>query len=348
MRFQGVAPSADQVELSGKPVDGFVAGGFLQPANDIGEVFLKSLPRASSPVDQLRVANVSNMKRAIFEAISRVEGQPEAACFETERIVLNYKHDDTANVSFNIYRDGQLCVEGIRGTTWVDNMSGDYRNTVHTYSVQAVNLWNGNVSHLSQSRSFRLDDQRQVIPAKAMHNDGTTISCRTIIPQKTGGKPRDRLGGRTSFQVHRGGRYLVRAEFSNGAGPVSSGITCAVKKLEIKKAGSGEVVASGYLVMPQSGDWTRWDLSSSVNATLDPAGHYVIRIFEDEYCRNMSYLENNARYTAGQGGGEQSSNYVNIANVHLLNSGTRQRAINRPVKLTVNTGLSGQTPAPGL
>jgi len=304
----------DRVELNGKPVaEGFVKADALLPAN-VWEIFLKS-PPAGQPVGQLRVASVAN-ERAIFGP-----SQPEwkdggGLTLEAGRIVLTFKHDDVANAAFNIYRDGQLCAEGIRQTTWMDPQSRDFQNTVHSYAVEAVDLWSGNASYLTQSLSFRLEDQRQVIPAKAMHNCGGNLAGNHF---ENWGKPGDYLET-GSLQVNRRGRYLVRAEFSNGAGPVSSGITCAVKKLEVMKVASGEVVASGYLVMPQSGDWNRWDLSSSVNAMLDPADQYTIRISEDGYCRNMSYLENNARYTAGPGGGEQCSNYVNIAGVHLLYS----------------------------
>ena len=69
--------------------------------------------------------------------------------------------------------------------------------------------------------------------------------------------------------------------------------------------------------MPQSGDWQRFDLSSIVRARLQAGETYSIRIFEDEYSRNMSYLAENERYTAWPGGGKNSYNFVNIAAIHL-------------------------------
>jgi hypothetical protein len=107
------------------------------------------------------------------------------------------------------------------------------------------------------------------------------------------------FAGRSQSSEH----YLIRAQFSNGSGPVNTGITCAVKKLEVRITGTGTVIASGYLVMPQSGDWGRWDMSSPVNMDLSAGEEYSMRIGEDEYCRNMSYLKNNERYTAWPGGG---------------------------------------------
>jgi len=100
-------------------------------------------------------------------------------------------------------------------------------------------------------------------------------------------------------------------------GPVNTGITCGVKRLEILKAGSDQAVASGYLIMPQSGDWQRWDVSSPVAADLSAGVEYAIRIFEDDYSRNMSYLKKNERYTAWPGGGQSGCNFVNIAGIQV-------------------------------
>ena len=120
-----------------------------------------------------------------------------------------------------------------------------------------------------------------------------------------------------SFTAKRSGEYGVRAEFSNGAGPINTGITCAVKKIEIRKTASGELVAAGYFVMPQSGDWRRFDLSSIVRARLSAGEEYSLHIFEDAYARNMSHLAQNRRYTAGAGGGDSPYNFVNIAALQL-------------------------------
>jgi len=45
---------------------------------------------------------------------------------------------------------------------------------------------------------------------------------------------------------------------------------------------------------------------------------YAVRIFEDPYSRNMSYLAGNERYTAWPGGGYDDYNYVNIAAIQLM------------------------------
>jgi hypothetical protein len=70
--------------------------------------------------------------------------------------------------------------------------------------------------------------------------------------------------------------------------------------------------------MPQSGDWKPWDLSSPAGVNFSAGEEYSISLCEDEYSRNMSYLQNNERYTAWLGGGQESCNYVNIASLHLF------------------------------
>jgi hypothetical protein len=194
-------------------------------------------------------------------------------------------------------------------------LSADYPDKVHYYAVEAVDAQTGNSSHLTLPRCFRTDEQEQLIPASNMHNRGGKLVASNHF--EDWGKSDDQLLTK-SFEMNRSGRYLVRAEFSNGSGPVNTGITCAVKKLEIRNAGTGRVIAAGYLIMPQSGDWKRWDMSSPVSMDLRAGKEYEICICEDEYCRNMSYLKNNERYTAWPGGGLEDYNYVNITALHLL------------------------------
>ena len=148
--------------------------------------------------------------------------------------MLHYRHDDAANVIFNIYRDGQLCAKGITQTQWADPLSTDYRDTVYYYAVEAVDSQSGNASHLSPPRCYRTADQEEVILASDMQNRGGTLVASHHF--ENWGKPDHELLTR-SFKVNRSGHYVIRAEFANGSGPVNTGITCAVKKLEIRKAG---------------------------------------------------------------------------------------------------------------
>jgi hypothetical protein len=322
--FTSGACVVDRVELNGKQITGdFVKAELLQPTN-VWNIFLKA-PASRLDDSVLHIADVSN-ERAICGPLQPVwqDGPQGGLAIENGHVALNYREDPTENVTFNIYRDGQLCAQGIKETKWVDPMSDDYQAAVHSYAVAAVDILSGTVSHLTPNRSFRTEDQKLIIEAKDIRNQGGNLVSGSHF--ENWGKPSDELAT-SSFQVKHRGRHLIQVQFSNGAGPINTGITCAVKKIEIQTAGTGEVTASGYLVMPQSGDWTRWDMSSTVSAVLNPAEKYTIRIFEDTNSRNMSYMKNNDRYTAGTGGGDKSSNYVNVSSIYVLFSKSAEPAL---------------------
>ncbi len=304
-----------RVELNGKKIGRkFVAKDNLQPVNQ-WDIYLQP-PGAFGGTTSVRMVDVSN-ERALFGPLQPTWDDTDQGGITVRdgRLELHYLHEDAANVIFNIYRDGHICAKGIRQTQWVDPLSADYRDTVHHYMIEAVDPESGNASHLSQSRCHRTADQDAVIPARDMQNRGGTLVAGHHF--ENWGEPGHELWTKP-FTVGRSGHYMIRAEFANGSGPVNTGITCAVKKLEIRRAGAKQALASGYLVMPQSGDWNRWDMSSPVSVNLKAGEEYTITISQDEYSRNMSYLKNNERYTSGAGGGERSYNYVNIAALHLF------------------------------
>ncbi len=300
-----------KVVLNGKPIGaGFVPAKDLKPENT-WEITLEApaTPRKSPP---LRVASVRD-DRAIFGPV-QPQWKGEGVTMQGGRAQLEYSHPDAAQVAFDIYRDGRLCARGVRQTKWIDMSTNDAKTAVHAYAVKAVDTRSGNTSHPTPSRSARSASQQQIVPASSMENRGGDLVGGSHF--ENWGQRDDELIAR-DFKVAQSGRYSMRVEFANGAGPVSTGVTCAVKKLEVRDA-AGKPVASGYVIMPQSGDWKRWDLSSAVAADLDADTAYTLRVFEDEYSRNMSYLKNNDRYTANNGGGPNGYNYVNIASIHLL------------------------------
>jgi len=333
---QGVC-EIDHVVLNEKPVGSkFIDAGQLFPTNS-WDIYMKA-PRAKSAEAPLRVADVSKDRSICGPLQPTWQNGPYGGLnIEDGRVVLNFIEDSSEDVTFNIYRDGELCAQGVRGTKWIDPNSGDYQSVVHFYAVAAVDSASGNVSHLSPARSLRTEDQKQIIPARDLQNRGGN---RAGDHFENWGAPSDEVVTQ-NLQVKQAGKYLIRVQFSNGSGPTSTGITCAVKKLEVLKAGTAEAVASGYIIMPQSGDWKRWDMSSSVPAVLNPGEQYTIRIFEDPYARNMSYMKNNETYTAGVGGGDKSSNYVNISSIYVLYSSP----VNTPTPAVLGSILKPMVPA---
>ncbi len=307
-----------KIELNGKSIGPeFVAAASL-PNQNQWNIYLQAPADTTNETKLAQIADISDA-RALFGPL-----QPEwenlgqgGITVENGLLMLHYRHGDVSNVVFNIYRDGQPCAARVNQTHWLDTVSADYTNKTHFYAVEAMDERSGNVSHLTPSRFYATPDNQWIIPAREMVNHGGTLAEGRCFANW--GKADDELLVK-HFTAARSGHYLVRAEFSNGAGggPVNTGITCAVKKLELREADSGTTVATGYLVMPQSGDWQRFDLSSVVRAELQAGKSYSIRILEDEYSRNMSYLAHNQRYTSWVGGGDTSYNFVNIASLRLL------------------------------
>ncbi|MBE7211517.1 MAG: hypothetical protein INR65_10910 [Gluconacetobacter diazotrophicus] len=310
---QGVCTVA-RTDLNGQPVGGdFVGDGRLR-ADNVWDVYLQAPgPGEASAARPLRLVDV-HAERSLCAPLPprwREGGvQPVGG-----RLELRYEHDDPIHVAFDIYRDGQLCARGLRQTTWTDPDSSDTGRAVRCYRVAAVDVRTGNVSHLTAACSYRAPEQERTIPAASLrHRGGALVDGHHF---ENWGQPDHELAT-GPLTVDRTGSYLVHVEFSNGSGPVNTGVTCAVKRLEVQAAGAGEAQAAGYFVMPQSGDWKRFDLSSAVRVELEAGREYVLRLAEDEYCRNMSYLQSNERYTAAAGGGPASYNAVNVAGLRLL------------------------------
>ncbi len=305
-----------RTELNGKPVsDAFTSANFLQGQNQ-WDIYLSN-PAPEGSQSSLRLITDTSDDRALFGPL-----QPEwenvgqgGITVEQGLLALHYTQQTASNVVFSIYRDGKLAARSLKKTCWVDPHSADCTNSIHFYAVEALDAKTGNASHLTPTRYYAADNTEWVIPAREMENRGGNLAeGRCFV---NWGKPGDELLIK-SFVAKRSGHYLISAQFSNGAGPVNTGITCAVKKLEIRQAGSDALVAAGYLIMPQSGNWQRVDMSAPIRALLKAGENYSIRISEDECSRNMSYLAQNRRYTALPGGGNTTYNFVNIAGLQLL------------------------------
>jgi hypothetical protein len=305
----------DRFELNGKQVgDEFLSPALLQNQNQL-DVYLLA-PGNGTAKSSVRLITDTSDERALFGPL-----QPEwldvgqgGITVENGLLVLHYTNAPAPNLVFNIYRDGKPAAKNVTTLEWTDPQSADYTNTTHFYVVEALDAKTGNVSHLTTTRYYAGDNNHWMVPARDMTNRGGQLAEGRYF--MNWGKPDDRITG--TFTAKRSGHYMISAQFSNGAGPVNTGITCAIKKIEIRQKGSDAIVAEGYFIMPQSGNWQRYDISSSIPAELKAGQNYTFRISEDEYSHNMSYLAHNERYTSGDGGGDSPYNYVNIAGLELL------------------------------
>ncbi|HJW05675.1 MAG TPA: Six-hairpin glycosidase-like protein [Rhodanobacter sp.] len=108
------------------------------------------------------------------------------------------------------------------------------------------------------------------------------------------------------------GRYRVALDYANDHGPINTGITAAVKMLEVSCAGSDPQRLP--IVMPHSVRAQR----STWGTFTAQAGSACRFALDDGF--NMSYLAHFAHYTAnnGSGGNGGSSGPLNQAEVHEL------------------------------
>lgn len=103
------------------------------------------------------------------------------------------------------------------------------------------------------------------------------------------------------------GRYQVALDYRNDHGPINTGITAAVKRLDIRCDGSAPQVVT--MVMPHSVG----EQPSTTASFSAAAGAHCRFTLQDGF--NMSYLAHNAHYTGGAGG---SSGPLNEADVGAL------------------------------
>ena len=105
------------------------------------------------------------------------------------------------------------------------------------------------------------------------------------------------------------GRYRVWVDYRNGNGPISTGVTAAVKWLDIQCEDSGAQRVP--MVMPHSVGTQRstfgeFDASANARCTFTLADGF-----------NMSYLQHFAHYTGGSGGIDGPLNQADIDALHI-------------------------------
>ena len=228
--------------LNGKQAgNGFIGANVLKADNQ-WDIYLH-VPEQAQESSPLRMVDVTD-KRTLYGPVQPTwdADRQGGITVENGRLMLHYQHIDSEHVAFNIYRDGKLIAKEIKQTSWVDESSTGHFMAAHCYAVEAVDLESGNASHLTPFRCYYPDEQRLVISARDMKNRGGKLVSGHHF--EGWGQPSDELVVK-EFTVDSSGRYVIRAKFSNGSGPVNTGITCAVKKLEVLEAGSDTIIGSG-------------------------------------------------------------------------------------------------------
>jgi hypothetical protein len=225
------------------------------------------------------------------------------------------------DVAFRIVRDGVVIADLLPGpeTAFVDTDADPSSSSSPCYVIESTYLSSGNHSHHSPPVCFWGTSYERIttIGASAMeHTGGLASTEHGLFHYEPWGDAGHSLTA--YYTPTASGPHLLQVTFGNGAGPVNSGITCGVKRVVVEEAATGNVVAEGALVMPQLGTWGRWEDSSFVSATLAEGVQVRIIIDGDDDMVNMSSFAHFESFTGGSGGGSESFNRVNIAELKVL------------------------------
>jgi len=288
----------DGGELSGAPVlpsgDWFLEGASLTIGDDTFTV----------GSDALSAGAMATFDAADWTDLFGARTPEVSLSGDADTVTLTFSGE--ADATFEVYKDGVL-VDASATSPWTDStaMTACYTVVAHlTWASQpsAAQCWWGDGWSRIQS-----------VPA----SDFTAVGGSWSTDHGRGhygnwGAPGDSLSMRVT--PDHTGEHLIQLSYGNGSGGVDTGVTAAVKWVEVRD-GAGTIVGEGGVVMPHRADWSNWGDSSFLPVELSAGTTYTVEI-RDGW--NMSHLAHYESYVGGRGGGPDPSNDVNISELKLL------------------------------
>ena len=311
------------VTLNGKTVEPetFFTTAELAPHNQF-VITLKESGEAPSSMRLLTVDDAADLSnQALF-----APREPNFTAIREEHGLLTLEFDANGEpgVCFNIYRNGRQIASKLCETRWTDPDSGNFASQALCYAIESEFLSSGNRSHHSKPLCRWPEGAVQKIAVT-----DARISCDPVrsltdeygrIHLKDWGYPDDMLELR-DFAPVQGGICQIGFVYANAAGTIETGVTAAVKWIEVVDTASGNVVGSGTVFMPHLPSWDVWKESSQLSVSLKAGTSYNVRV-RDFY--NMSYLAHFSLYTHGKGGAEGPYNRFNLASIILRSTGVQR------------------------
>jgi len=306
-----------EIRLNGAVQTGaFLTPAELQPHNLL-EITLLDTPEAT---DSIVLETNTSEYRNLFSPLSpSVTGITAVA----GGLQVNFAGggEPTAELAFNVYRDGVRVASDLPGSTtsWTDG-SATAASPSYCYTVEAYFVLSDNHSQHAKPFCWWGPGFNRITSIGAQSftsTGGTLVFNHGQWHYESWGEPSHSIivSGVSPFYT---GDHYLQVAYGNGAGALNTGITCAVKRVEVVDEGTNQPVGSGLLVMPHLGQWDVWKESSFVKVTLDSARTYRITLTHDTTTLNMSDFEHNAQYTGGNGGSTGAYHYVNISALKLL------------------------------
>ncbi|HJL02809.1 MAG TPA: hypothetical protein RMH85_18015 [Polyangiaceae bacterium LLY-WYZ-15_(1-7)] len=308
--------AVEGLTLNGAAVTGDLLPGAMLEAENVVEVTLGSPSGAAT----LRDVDDSDYRSVFGPRTPRITGITESGGQLT--LGLMRRMEAPADVSWRIYRDGEVVADELPGgtTSWTDPDWDASSERSPCYTAELTFTASGNHSQHAPAFCWWGPGASRIttIDASAMANvGGTGVTNHGRFHYQDWGDAGHTLTA-SGFTAAQSGTHLVQVTFGNGAGSINTGITCGHKRAQVIDEGTDEVVGEGFLMMPHLGEWGRWEDSSFVEAELVAGRSYRVVLSGDARSVNMSSFSHFESYTGGLGGSSGVFERVNIAELKLL------------------------------
>ncbi|NVC92307.1 Six-hairpin glycosidase-like protein [Vibrio natriegens] len=198
----------------------------------------------------------------------------------------------------NLYRNGDLIQSNVAAQTYTDVPEG-----FACYIAESIN-----------EQGFRSNPSQPICIGEEIRIklEGNYQPLKEDVSVVTVNKDSGAVNGLESFSVPSSGTYQFDAWYNNNLGQLNTGITNAVKLLEVTDE-SGTVVGQGYLQMGHIGESQGMRYSTAIEVKLEQGTTYHLTL-KDHF--NMSYLKSNETYIYA-GGIEGELNEAQIADIRI-------------------------------
>lgn len=298
--------------LNGRPVEGTIAYGELASEN----LIQVELVAEASPAQKVRLVEDVADFRKLFGPRAPIVSDAKTMG-NAIQLTLALDNELPGNVRMALYRDGVRIASDLPGstTTYLDSGASSTGPTP-CYSAELCYVGTKNCSQHAAPRCYWGDSYERIqtrFPSDLTVSGGVRSATNGRDHIGGWGGPNDELSA--TFTAARSGTHRVQLTFANGAGPINTGITCGVKRVDVLLGAS--LVESGYVLFPHTGSASEWRGSSFLKVQLEAGKSYKVVVKGDEHSGNMSRFAHFERYT-GQGGSSGTYERVDIAELKLL------------------------------
>jgi hypothetical protein len=300
------------IRLNGLTADEVIPYAALDPENRI-DVDLVVSSTAGATITEIGDADYRDVFGPRTPAITSLTEEGGRL-----RVAFDLGGEAAADVRASVYRDGTRIATDLMGTTHLDTSWDASSPRTPCYVVETCFVSSGTCSQHSAPSCFWGASSARVRTYDASSFTAVGGSLSTSHG-RSHYEPWGDAGHRLEIThtASQSGEHLVQLLYGNGAGGITTGITCVVKRVVVEDVATGSIVGEGVVAMPQLGDWDRWEDSTLTRVTLEAGHTYRISIVGDDTTVNMSSFQHFASYTAGTGGSEPFAR-VNVAEIRVL------------------------------